>query len=146
MVESAAEVGTFTVHFIDKGDSWNVIFVCLSPDGFALGFDSFAGGEDDDSAVEDAEGAFDFGGEIDVTGRVDEIECVSFPVEGYGGGLNGDTAFLFFGIVVGNGRTLIDHSDFVYEVGIEEHSFRNGGLTRIDMGNDADVAESLQFT
>ena len=55
-------------------------------------------------------------------------------------------AFLFFGIVIGNGRALIDHSDFVYEVGIEEHSFRNGGLARIDMGNDADVAESLQFT
>jgi hypothetical protein len=50
---------------------------------------------------------------------------------------------LFFGIVIGNGRTLIDHSDFVYEVGVEEHSLGNGGFSRVDVGNDADVAESL---
>jgi hypothetical protein len=81
-----------------------------------------------------------------VTGRVDEIEGITFPVEGYGGGLDRDAAFLFFGIVIGNGRPLIDHSDFVDEVGIEEHRSAGGGLARIDMGNDADVAESLQFT
>ena len=75
-----------------------MIFIRLSPDGFALGFDSFACGEDDDSAVEDAQGAFDFGGEVNVTGRVDQIKSMFLPIEGNAGGLDGDSSFLFFGI------------------------------------------------
>jgi len=61
-----------------------------------------------------------------MTGRVDEVERVFFPIKGNAGGLNGDASFLFFGIVIGNGGSLIDHSDLVYEVGVEEHSFGNG--------------------
>jgi len=72
-IERAVEVGTFTIHFIDEGDTRNVIFVRLSPNGFALCFDTFAGGEDNDTAVENSERAFDFSGEIDVSWRVDEV-------------------------------------------------------------------------
>jgi hypothetical protein len=143
-IAASAKVCTFPVHFIDEGDTGNVIFIRLPPNGFALGFDSFASGENHDSAVEDAEGAFDFGGEVDVTGRVDEIESVTFPLKGDAGGLNGDTAFLFFGIEVCRGGALIDSSDFVSEVGVEEHSFGNGGFSCVDMGDDADVAQGLQ--
>ena len=77
--------------------------------------------------------------------RVDEVEGMVFPIEGNGGGLDGDASFLFFGIVVGNGGSLIDHSDFVNEVRVEEHSFGNGCFSRVDMGDDADVADVLQF-
>ena len=120
-----------------------MIFVCLSADGFALGFDTFAGGENDYTAVENSERAFDFGGEIDVTGCVDEIEGMVFPVEGNGSGLNRDASFLFFGIVIGRGGALVNASDFVNEVGVEEHPFGNGRFSRIDMGDNADVADVL---
>ena len=126
-----------------------MIFIRLPPDGFALGFDSLSGREDDNTAVEDAQGAFDFGSEVNVTRRVDEIEsmpCSSriSPIEGNACGLDGDASFLFFGIVIGNGSALIDHADFVYEVGIEEHPFGNGRFSSVDMGDDADVADVLQ--
>jgi len=44
---------------------------------------------------------------------------------------------------------LIDHSDFVNEVGVEEHSFGNGSpfpalQSSVDVGDDADVADVLQ--
>jgi len=71
-----------------------VIFIRLPPDGFALGFDSFAGREDDNAAVEDAQGAFDFGGSVmlgraNMSRRVDEVERVFFPIKGNAGGLDG---------------------------------------------------------
>ena len=97
-----------------------------------------------DTAVENSERAFDFGGEIDVSWRVDEVEGMVFPIECNGGGLDGDASFLFFEIVIGNGRTLVDHSDFVNEVRVEEHTFGNGCFSRIDMGDNADVADVLQ--
>ena len=46
----------------------------LPPDRFALGLDPFAGTEDHHAAVEHAQAALDFGREIDVAGRVDEID------------------------------------------------------------------------
>jgi len=121
-----------------------VIFIRLPPDGFALGFDSFSCGEDNDSAVEYAERAFDFGGEVNMSRRVDQIKSMFFPIEGNAGGLNGDASFLFFGIVVGNGGALVDHSDFVYEVGVEEHPFGNGRFSCVDVGDNADVSDVLQ--
>ena len=126
-----------------------MIFIRLPPDGFALGFDSLSGREDNDSAVEYAEGAFDFGSEVDVPRRVDQVERMFLPIKGNAGGLDGDTSFLFFGIVIGNGCTLVDHSDFVYEVGVEEHPFGNGSPfsafpSSVDMGDDADVSDVLQ--
>jgi hypothetical protein len=66
-----------------------------------------------------------------------------FPIEGNGGGLNRDSAFLFFGIVIGNGSALVNATDFVDEVGVKEHPFGNGGFSRIDMGDDANVADVL---
>jgi hypothetical protein len=33
----------------------------------------------------------------------------------------------------------------VYEVGIEEHSFGNGSFSRIDMGDNPNVANGLQI-
>jgi hypothetical protein len=143
LVERSVKVRSFAIHFIDEGDAGNVIFVCLPPDGFALGFDTLAGGKNDDTAVKNTQRAFDFGSEIDVPRRVDEVERVVFPVKSNGGGLNGNASFLFFGIVVGNGGALIDHTDFVDEVGVEEHSFGNGRLSCIDMGDDSDISERL---
>jgi len=43
---------------------------------------------------------------------------------------------------------LVDHSDFVYEVGVEEHPFGNGLpfpalQSSVDVGDDADVSDVL---
>ena len=83
-------------------------------------------------------------GGANVSRRVDEVERMFLPIKGNAGGLNGDVSFLFFGIVIGNGGALVDHSDFVYEVGVEEHSFGNGRFSSVDVGDDADVSDVLQ--
>ena len=51
-----------------------MVAVGLPPDGFALGLDPFHGAEHDDRAVKHAQAAFDFGGEVDVPGRVDQVD------------------------------------------------------------------------
>ena len=52
LVQRSVKVGSFAVHFVDEGNTRNVILVRLPPNGFALGFDAFTGTENDDSAVE----------------------------------------------------------------------------------------------
>ena len=70
----AEEVGPFAVHLVDEGDARHVVLVGLAPDGFALRLDAFPGAEDHHAAVQHAEAPLDLGGEIDVAGRVDEVD------------------------------------------------------------------------
>ena len=77
LLEGAEEVGPFAVHLVDEGDAGHVVLVGLPPDGLALGLDAFAGAEDHHAAVQHAEAPLDLGGEIDVAGRVDEVDVTS---------------------------------------------------------------------
>ena len=68
------------------------ILVGLPPDRFALRLDPFHGAEDHDAAVEHAQAAFDFGGEVDVARRVDDVDRRVLPAAGDGGRVDGDAA------------------------------------------------------
>ena len=81
-VERAEEVGPFAVHLVDERDPRHVVLVGLMPDGFALGLDAFAGAEDHHAAVEHAQAPLDLGREIDVAGRVDQVDLDVLPGEG----------------------------------------------------------------
>ena len=140
-VERAEEIGPFAVHLVNQRDPRHAVFVGLMPDGFALGLDAFAGAEHHDAAVEHAQAPLDFGGEIDVAGRVDQIDLNVFPRERDRGGVDRDAAFLLLGIVVGDGGAFIDRADAVAEPAVEQHPFGDGGLARVDVGDDADVAK-----
>ncbi len=90
------EVGADHVHLVDEDQPRHLILVGLPPHGFRLGLDALLGVEDDDGAVEHAQAAFDLGGEIDVAGRVDEVDGAVAPLEGDAGAVDGDAAFLLF--------------------------------------------------
>ena len=66
-----------------------------------MGFDPFTGAEHDDGPIEDTQAPFDFGGEIDVSWSIEEVDRAVFPAEGHAGGEDGDAALLFFRIVIG---------------------------------------------
>src|SRR5262249_4470865 len=71
-VQDVAEVGTDDVHLVDEDHPRHAVLVRLPPDRFRLGLHALLGVENHDTAVQDAQGAFDLGGEVHVTGRVDE--------------------------------------------------------------------------
>ena len=152
-VKGAEKIGPFAVHLVDKRQAGHAILVGLMPDRFALGLDAFAGAENHHSAVQDAQAALDLGREIDVAGRVDEIDLnfgagnvlgadgFHVPIEPDAGGVDGYAALLLLGIVIGYGGALIDLAHAVAEPAIEEHPLGDGGFAGIDVGDNADVAE-----
>ena len=79
LLDAAEEVGAHAVELVDVGDARHAMLVGLIPDRFALHLDAADGAEDADRAVEDAQGAFDLGGEIDVAGRVDQGDAACRP-------------------------------------------------------------------
>ncbi len=88
-----------------------------------------------------------------MAGRVDQIDLnlgagdvagldgFHFPIEPDAGGVYGDSSFLLLGIVIGDGRALIDLAHSVTETAVKEHPLGDGGFAGIDMGDNADVAE-----
>ena len=73
------QIGALAVHFVDEGDARHLVAVGLVPDGFALGLDAADGAEDHDDAVEHAQRALHFHGEVDVARGVDDVDLVVLP-------------------------------------------------------------------
>ena len=56
--------------------------------------------------------------------------------------VDGDAAFLLFGIVVGLGRAFIDAAELVLGPGVVEQVLGGRGLAGVDVGDDAEVADA----
>ena len=145
-LEYILKISTFTIHLIDECHSWYAVLISLSPDRFTLSLNSFASAEDNDGSIEHSEAAFNFRGEVYVTGRIQQIDMDVFPVESYAGRINRYSTLLFLRVIVSGGRSLIYHSDAVLCTTVEQHTFCDCRFPRIDMGNNSDVAKLVDLT
>ncbi len=139
------EVGAFAVQLVDKGNPRHLVLVGLPPDGFALGLDAFAGAEDHHAAVEHAQAALHFGGEVDVPRRVDEVDRHLAPQKTHASGINGDAALALFLVEVGLGRAFVHVAHAMGHAGVVQHPLGQSGFAGVDMGNDADVSEGVNI-
>ena len=73
------EVGAEAVHLVDEAHAGDVVLVGLAPDRLGLGLDAGDAVEHGDGAVEHAQRALDLDGEVDVAGRVDDVDAVVVP-------------------------------------------------------------------
>ena len=133
------EVGADAVHLVDEADARDAVLVGLTPHGFRLRLDAGDGIEHRAGAVEHAQRALDFDGEVDVAGRIDDVDAVIAPVAGRRGRRDGDAALLFLLHPVHDGGAFVDLADLVRFSGVEEDPLGRGRLPGIDVGHDADV-------
>lgn len=101
-----------TVDLVDDDDGLNTLTESLTKDSLGLHADTLDGVDDDQGTVSDTESSSDLRREIDVTGRVDQVdqELVTIDllgdileilligqmgIKGDGSGLDGDTTLLF---------------------------------------------------
>ena len=141
------EVGTGTVHLVHEGKTGNAVLVGLTPNGFGLRLHAAHGAVDHAGAVEDAHGTFNFNGEVNVPRGVDDVQTIRFPLhfhaapEGGGGsGRNRDATFLFLFHPVHGGGAIMHFTDLVVDTGVEQNTFGRGGLARVNVGRDTDIA------
>ena len=139
-VDAAPEVRAGAVQLVDEADARHRVLVGLAPDGLGLGLDAGDAVEDDDRTVEHPQAPLDLDREVHVPGRIDDVDLVVVPEAGRGRGGDGDAALLLLRHPVHRGRALMDLTDLVDLLGVEEDAFGHGRLARIDVGNDPDVA------
>ncbi len=138
------EVGAHAVHLVDETNAGDAILVGLPPDGLGLRLDTGDRVEHRDSAVEHAQRPLDFGREVDVSRRIDDVDSMVPPETGRRGRGNRDAAFLFLFHPVHDGRSFMDLTDLVRNSGVEQNPFCRGGFAGIDVRHDADVPRFVE--
>ncbi len=137
--QAAVKVRADAVHFVDEADPRNAVFVGLPPHRFRLRLNSGHGVEYRDRAVEHAQGAFHFRGEIHVTRRIDDVDAHVAPFAGGGGGGDGNAALLFLRHPVHRGRAVVHFAQTMGASRVKKDALGASGLAGINVGHDADV-------
>ena len=101
LFQRVVEVGADHIHLVDEDQPRHLIFVGLPPDGFRLGLDAFLGVEDDHAAVEDAQERSTSAVKSTWPGVSIRLMVQLAPLERDAGAVDGDAAFLFFGVAIG---------------------------------------------
>ncbi len=132
-------VGAGPVDLVDEDQGRDVEPAKGAEEERRLGLDTLDRRHDEDRAVEHAEDAFDLGDEVRVTGRVDEVDGEIAHEERGDGGSNGDAAFALEVERVGLGGAGVDAADILDGAGGEEEPLGEGGLTGVDVGENAEI-------
>ena len=74
---------------------------------------------------------------------IDNVNLVVFPEAGNRGGNDGNTALAFLGHPVSGGFAFVNGTNLVLQTGAVQNTFGRGGLTGINMRNNARCYESF---
>ena len=143
-LDAAPEVGADAVHLVDEAEARHVVLVRLAPHRLGLRLDTGDRVEHRDRAVEDAQRPLDLDREVDVAGRVDDVDLAVAPLRGGRGRGDRDAALLLLDHVVHDRGAFVDLTDLVGPAGVVEDALGRRGLARVDVGHDPDVAGLLE--
>ena len=118
-----------------------MVLVCQAPVGFGLRLDPGYAVKHHHRTVQHAQRTAHLHVEVDVAGRVDQVDLVVAPGNGGGGAVDGDAPRPLLRVVVHGGVAVMHFTGAVDFAGGEQHPFTDRGLARIDVGNDADIAK-----
>jgi len=143
-IEGHEEVGPHPVHLVDEGDPGHAVAIGLAPDRLRLRLDTRHRVEDGHRAVEHAQAALDLDREVNVSGRVYDVDHVVAPHRVGRGRGDRDPPLPLLLHPVRRRRPFVDLAHLVDAAGVEKDPLGGRGLTGIDVGHDADVPQPLE--
>ena len=157
VVQGIFKIRPRAVHLVDERDARDVVFGGLAPDRLGLRLHARHAAEHRDRAVQHAHGTLHFGGEIDVSRGVNNIDAVAGagekllqalllllrPQTRHGGRGDGDAPFALLLHPIGHRVAVIHVADSVDQAGIKENALGGRGLARVDMRGNANIARPL---
>lgn len=107
--EYPRQLGDRTIELVDEDEPRERESIEATPDRFGPCFHSAHAVEHDDRAIRRTQAPlFDLRSEIDVPGRVDDVQSVACPIDLGHGGADGDASFALLGQPVERGRARFD--------------------------------------
>jgi hypothetical protein len=141
LLDHPPEARPHAIKFVDEGQAGHAVLLGLAPYRLGLGLHPGHPAEHAHRAVQHAQGSLHLHREIHVAGRVNDVDLVLAPVAGGGRAGDGDAALLLLDHPVHGGRTLVHLADAMHLAGVEKDTLRGRGLARVNVGNNADIAD-----
>lgn len=146
-----------TIDLVDDDDGLDALTKGLSEDSLGLDTDTLDGVDDNKSTISDTESSGNLRREINVTGRINEVDqevlsvgllannignvvvLTKLAIQRDGSRLDGDTTFLFVGTsICGSGITSLGGRN---DTGLGEKRVGQGRLAVVDVGNNGHVTD-----
>ena len=140
LLNDAARVRSDAVHFVDERQARNAVTLHLAVDGERLRLNAADRAENQNGAVQNAEAAFDFDREVDVAGRVDQVDRRVAPFDAGRGAGDRNPAFLFEIHTVHRRAAVVNFADFVRATGVKENALAKSRLSGVDVSGNTNVA------
>ncbi len=140
-------VGADAVHLVDECDPRHAVAFHLLIDGERLALYAAHGAQDHNRPVQHAQRPLDLDGEIDVAGRIDQVDVLALPGDLRGGRRDRDAALpLELHVVHGRSAALVvDLLHAVNPPAIVENALAQGRFARVDMRRDAYISNSVDL-
>src|SRR5262249_52093463 len=143
VIEAAEEIRADLVHLVAKDNAGDFVLVALSPHRLGLRLDALIAVEHAYRTIEHAQASFHLDREIDVAGRIDDVEALVFPKSRRRGRSNSTAALLLLLHPV-HGRGAFMHlAHLVALAGVVEDPLGRRRLPGIDVSHDAEIAVVL---
>ena len=111
LVQHPVEVGPFLVLLVDEDHAGQPELDATAPDDLGLHLDAVDRAHHEDGQVGHAQSRLHLAHEVRVTGRVDEVDLVAFPLDGRDGQREGDPALDLLRLGVRDGRAVLHTAD-----------------------------------
>ncbi len=138
------EIRADAVHLIDERNARNAILIRLTPHRLRLRLHARDRVKHRNRAIQHAQRALDFHGEIHVAGRIDDVDAIglveALPRSRGRGGRDRDAALALLLHPVHRRGAFVHFADLVGHTRIKQDALGAGGLSGIDMRHDPDVA------
>jgi hypothetical protein len=139
LLDDPLRVRTRPVDLVDEEQRRDVEALERPEQQRGLGLDTLDRGDDEDGAVEHAEDALDLGDEVGMARRVDQVDREVADQERGDLGPDRDAALSLELERVGLGGAGVDAADVIDSAGGIEESLAEGGLTGVDVSEDAEI-------
>ncbi len=134
LLNHVRRVSAAAIHLVDERQPGHSIALHLAVDGDRLRLDAGHGAQDQHRTVQNPQRALDFDREVDVSGRIDNVDLLSRPLNRGGRRGDGDASLALELHVVHHGAFALNFLDDVGAPRVIQDAFGQGGFARIDMG------------
>ena len=152
------KICSHAIHLINKDNSWDFVFIRLTPNGLGLRLHSGNSTEDNNRTIKNSKRTLYLCGKVDMARSIDDIDALLLtlkeledivlgslrPITGNCSGLNRNPPLALLLHVVGSSRTIMNLAETMNHSCVEKNSLRQRCLPRVDMRSDPDVARMRQ--
>ena len=139
--QDGVEIRVFLVRAVDDDHFWDAVIMRVIPDAVGAHAEAVVRVNHHQREIADAQRAQAFADEVEVAGRVNDVEFFARPFQVQQRGGDGDLPLLLADVVIGDGRAVGDPAQAADDAGAAEHGFGQHGFAAGGVADDGEVAD-----